>query len=268
MRRQILARTLGLTPPRYAVGVRRAIAVPMPDGVILRADHYFPEMHERFPTVLIRSAYGRGDDAAPGGGRVFGLLMARFAERGYHVVVQTARGRFDSGGSFQPFEDDAADGQATIAWIAAQPWSDGQVAMWGPSYLGYVQWAAASDPARVPALRALAPQFIGSRISRLITPGGAFTLDTFITWIVLVDGLDHLRDTPRPDIRRPCARRPSRRSAICRSEPRTRSLSVAGSRSCASGWRTPTPTIRIGSTSTRRRGVARERAGALVRRVV
>ena len=54
-------------------------------------------------------------------------MPQRFAERGYHVIVQDVRGCFDSEGEFEPYFHEAGDGNATINWIAAQPWSDGAV---------------------------------------------------------------------------------------------------------------------------------------------
>jgi len=39
---------------------------------------------------------------------------------------------------------EAKDGYDTVEWAAAQPWSNGKVGMHGGSYLGHVQWQAAS----------------------------------------------------------------------------------------------------------------------------
>jgi predicted acyl esterase len=49
----------------------------------------------------------------------------RFTERGYNVLIQDVRGRFDSAGSgpdqpsvdFDPFRCEASDGRATLDWI-------------------------------------------------------------------------------------------------------------------------------------------------------
>ncbi|MFQ5343565.1 MAG: CocE/NonD family hydrolase [Anaerolineae bacterium] len=186
-RRQWIGRLLGLTPARYHVAVERNLPVPMPDGVILMADHYMPQAQGTFPTVLIRSPYGRGLDV-PLLGLRFIFIAQRFAERGYHVIVQGTRGRFDSGGEFEPFVNEAADGQATLDWIASQPWFDGNLGMWGPSYLGYVQWAvAAGAPAH---LKALVPSLTTSRRYAFIYPDGPFSLDTALRWILLLDTMD------------------------------------------------------------------------------
>ena len=38
--------------------------------------------------------------------------------------------------------NEVADGYDAIEWIARQPWSNGDVGMWGDSYYGFTQWAA------------------------------------------------------------------------------------------------------------------------------
>ncbi len=92
VRPSLLARLLKLPPPRYGVAVQRDIAVVMPDGARLLADHYSPKAAGDYPTVLIRTPYGRGREVALGNGYAMAELPAlRFAERGYHVIVQGAR---------------------------------------------------------------------------------------------------------------------------------------------------------------------------------
>ncbi len=180
-RRSLLARLLKLPPPRYAVSVQRDIPVPMPDGIRLFTDHYFPKAAGDFPTILIRTPYGRGKEVALGGGFGLGELPGqRFAERGYHVVVQGARGCFDSEGDFSPHVNEAADGQATVDWISQQPWFNGVLGTWGPSYLGYMQWAiAAGAPA---CLKAMLPMITSSENYSVTHPDGAFGLETRLRW--------------------------------------------------------------------------------------
>jgi hypothetical protein len=81
--------------------------------------------------------------------------VLRAARSGYAVVIQDTRGRHASAGRFDPFTHEAADGAETIAWAAAQPWSNGRVGMIGGSYVGATQWLAATQGP--PALRAIAP---------------------------------------------------------------------------------------------------------------
>ena len=68
------------------------VSIPMRDGVELVADHYVPA-GEPVGTLLLRGPYGRGFP--------FSLLYgALYAARGYHVLMQSVRGTFGSGGTF------------------------------------------------------------------------------------------------------------------------------------------------------------------------
>jgi putative CocE/NonD family hydrolase len=135
----VLGRVWGLPPRRNRVRVDRAVEVPMRDGVRLLADHYAPVTAECAPTILVRCPYGRG---AP-----YSLLQARFyAERGYHVLFQSCRGTFGSGGVFTPAVHEVQDARDTVAWLREQDWFDGRLAALGGSYLGFTAWALAADP--------------------------------------------------------------------------------------------------------------------------
>ena len=62
------------------------------------------------------------------------------------MLLQSCRGTFGSGGTFEPMRHEVADGQDTVAWLRNQNWFDGRLATFGASYLGFVQWALAMDP--------------------------------------------------------------------------------------------------------------------------
>ena len=161
----------------YDVVVERDLKVLMPDGVTLLADHYYPRGPGARPTILVRSPYGRAG--------VFGMLYARpFAERGFQVLIQSCRGTFGSGGTFDAFRNERSDGLATLEWIKAQPWFTGALALVGPSYLGLVQWAIAHDAG--PLLQAMAPQITAASFRGMTYPGGTFGLDTALTWIQMM----------------------------------------------------------------------------------
>jgi hypothetical protein len=182
-RRELLGRALGLRPAGHRVRAYTGIPVPMPDGVTLIADRFSPVGDGPFPTILIRTPYGRSSELGPLGA-IYTLGAEMFAERGYHVVVQGVRGRYHSGGSFDPFVSEASDGHATLEWVAAQPWFNGSLGMWGPSYLGYCQWAVAADPP--PYLRAIMPMITSMRLSRPFYPEGAFALESILRWTHLI----------------------------------------------------------------------------------
>ncbi|MBP6803423.1 MAG: CocE/NonD family hydrolase [Chloroflexi bacterium] len=177
-RKTIFEKALALPPAHYKVAVQRNVRLPMPDGVHLASDLYLPHSKRPLPTVLLRTPYGRSGTM----GLPMVFISQRFAERGYNVVCQDVRGRFDSEGEFEPFVHEQADGGATVRWIVAQPWADGQVGMWGPSYLGYVQWAAAAADG---AVRALAPLVTQSNMVDLADNGAA--LDTILRWVFITE---------------------------------------------------------------------------------
>jgi putative CocE/NonD family hydrolase len=170
---RLLRRALELPAPRAPrVRVVRDVAVPMPDGVVLRHDRHVPVGVTRGAVVLVRSPYGRAGWI----GTLFGRVVA---ERGRQVVVQSVRGTRDSEGELSPF-DEADDGVATIRWLTAQPWCDGRVVTLGPSYLGITQWALAPDAGD--ALRAMGTMITASQFRDQTYPGGTFSLDNGLSW--------------------------------------------------------------------------------------
>jgi len=159
----------------------------MHDGINLVVDIYTPISNRLFPSVLIRTAYGRGGRVGPTG-LLHDFVAQRFAERGYNVIVQDVRGCFDSQGEFYPFLNEVDDGRATLEWIENQPWFNGLLGMWGPSYLGYVQWAVAS--AGPLYLKAIMPVITSSNLLYSGLRDGSFTLDTILRWIIQLDAID------------------------------------------------------------------------------
>jgi putative CocE/NonD family hydrolase len=101
---RVLTRLFKLPPAEtYNVVVDRNLRVPMQDGTVLLADHYYTPNRRTAPTILVRSPYGRAG--------VFALVFARpFAERGFQVLIQSCRGTFGSGGAFNAFRNEQRDG--------------------------------------------------------------------------------------------------------------------------------------------------------------
>jgi putative CocE/NonD family hydrolase len=131
--------------------IESAVAMNTRDGVVLRADIYRPSAEGRFPTLLERTPYDRR-----GGGQ-----QARdLAAAGYVVIKQDVRGRFESQGEFYPFRHESEDGYDTVEWAAALPYSNGQVGMFGGSYVGATQMLAAM--AHPPHLIAIFPYVTAS----------------------------------------------------------------------------------------------------------
>jgi len=126
------------------VDVDRDIVIPMRDGTRLVADVYRPvndgdEAADRLSTILVRTSY----DKTEGEMVSMNIDPHLFASHGYAVVIQDVRGRWKSDGDFYHGINETEDGADTLAWIAAQTWSNGKVGMTGISYLAAVQCAAA-----------------------------------------------------------------------------------------------------------------------------
>jgi uncharacterized protein len=180
--RHIVRHPLRLSPATHAIGVERNIPIEVESGLTLAADHYYPKAAGHFPTILVRSPYGRELRGGPVG-LIYGFMLRRLAERGYHVIAQDTRGRYESEGEFDPFTHEVWDGRTTIDWITHQPWFDGNLGMTGPSYLGYTQWAAAIEPERTPNLKAIMPIMTSSQFFTVIHADGSFALDTVLHWM-------------------------------------------------------------------------------------
>ena len=157
--------------PTKPLIVRRDVEMTARDGVTLRADVYRPDTDEPLPVLLQRTPYGKA------GGAVLALMAA---ERGYAVVIQDTRGRWASEGDGTPFVHEKADGYDAVQWAAAQPWANGAVGMWGASYVGYTQTAAASE--RPPALKTIIPAVTFCDGYDLLYPGGAFAVGLAASW--------------------------------------------------------------------------------------
>ncbi|WP_406480940.1 CocE/NonD family hydrolase [Streptomyces platensis] len=166
--RMMRATWRGLPAKQHDTGWEPGLEVPAADGSLLRTDHYFPRTKGDFPTLLVRSPYGRGLPWSP----LFGVL---FAEQGFHVVLQSCRGTAGSGGRFDLWRNEAADAQAAVSWLRQQPWFTGNLGTIGPSYLGYVQWALALDPP--PELKAMVIQVGLHDPHALFHEGGGFLLE-------------------------------------------------------------------------------------------
>jgi putative CocE/NonD family hydrolase len=146
----------------------------MRDGVALRADVLRPTEDGKFPVLVYRTPYGK--EAAQ---REY-TTFQHAVERGYAVVIQDVRGRFQSEGEFRPYENEGLDGYDTIEWAASQPWSNGAVGTFGLSYPGAVQWLAAVQSP--PHLKAMVPAMTFSTPQNFFYAGGTWDM-SWIDWV-------------------------------------------------------------------------------------
>lgn len=167
----------GQNKTNLSLGVHQdaGVNVWMRDGVPLLADIYRPQSAGRLPTILVRTPYYRRAEGVS--------FYKNFATHGYAVVLQDVRGRYGSHGEFGSITQEGPDGDDTLNWIAAQPWSNGRVGMAGSSYIGIVQWwAAIQENAH---LVAIFPVVSGDDeyLDRFYSPGGAMKLGHRLFWV-------------------------------------------------------------------------------------
>lgn len=164
--------------PPPEVAVTRDVMITMRDGVRLAADVYRPAqvgvaIEGRFPALLMRTPYSKAVRAP--------AFADYFAVRGYVVVLEDVRGRYQSEGRWRPMYDDGTDGYDTAAWIGHQSWSDGGIGTLGTSYEGATQQALAI--AGAPFVKTMIPLFSMSDPGRYgMRHNGAFELRWF-NWV-------------------------------------------------------------------------------------
>lgn len=156
---------------------QRTERVPMRDGVTtLGADVWLPSRRPglRWPALLQRTPYARKEPPRS-------FLLADYA-----VVVQSTRGREDSDGKDEVFDDDGwganQDGYDTVEWLAARPYCDGQVGTFGASASSMTQLllAGAAPPHLVCSI---AEGASAERYHHMTYPGGVFLKSFLETWL-------------------------------------------------------------------------------------
>jgi hypothetical protein len=159
--------SLGRAAQAYDVIVESGVAAKMRDGIVLHADIYRPRQDGRYPVLLQRTPYNKDND--------WGAIPFAFkaAAAGYVVIIQDVRGRYSSEGEWYPFKNESSDGYDTVEWAASLPYANGQVGMFGGSYVGATQMLAAI--ARPPHLAGINPSVTASNYHDGWTyQGGAF----------------------------------------------------------------------------------------------
>lgn len=140
--------------PRYPVRTEKNVLIAMSDGTLIAADLHRPDAPGRFPVIMEYLPYRKDD--------VMAYRQQRhhyFAARGFACAWVDIRGTGASGGvivdEYAPQEQD--DALEMIAWLAAQPWSNGNVGMTGISWGGFNAIQVAMR--RPPALKAIIPAY-------------------------------------------------------------------------------------------------------------
>jgi len=170
------------------------VMIAAEDGVRLATDIYRPaangiKLSGQFPVLLSRTPYGKAgvresEITAKNPVPTSNVAIAEFfARNGYIVVFQDCRGRYASEGVFTKYLGEAADGAATLDWILAQSWCNGQVGTFGLSYSAHTQTAlAGARPGKLAAMILDSGGFSNAYRGG-IRCGGAFELKQ-ATWAI------------------------------------------------------------------------------------
>lgn len=125
------------TPGAATIDFRWDVKIPLRDGTKLSANVYLPKgQAAAAPCIFTLTPYIAQSYHDRG---------VYFAARGLPFLTVDARGRGNSEGTFRPLIQEAEDGHDVVEWLAKQPYCNGKVSMWGGSYAGYNQWAAAKE---------------------------------------------------------------------------------------------------------------------------
>lgn len=170
----LLAQVMAQAGGAYGLSVEYQVPAKMRDGVTLFADIYRPKTDEKLPVLLMRTPYDKS--------RIWVTPLAHaVASRGFIVIIQDVRGRYESEGEWYPFRNESRDGYDSVEWAASLPYSNGKVGMLGGSYVGATQLlAAVSQP---PHLAGVCPVVTASNYHEGWTyQGGAFEQFFNETW--------------------------------------------------------------------------------------
>ena len=179
-RHELFRQSLELPPFTHAAADTLHFQVAMRDGIRLQTQVYLPSGDGPHPTVLIRNPYNFGN--------VFGFLCGVFVRYGYACVHQDVRGRMGSEGEWAPVVNERRDGLDTLAWLTQQPFQDGNIAMYGMSYLAAVQWSVAD--AMPPQVKTLIPMVFGTDAYGTHYSAGMYRLEIFTAWASMMPGDD------------------------------------------------------------------------------
>ncbi|MBI5117188.1 CocE/NonD family hydrolase [Candidatus Poribacteria bacterium] len=135
---RVAAFYLDVPQPEYSVTADKDVMIPMSDGVRLAADIYHPRTPGRYPAIVVRTPYGKGNPQ-----HKYEFAGRLFASQGFVCLIQDVRGKYASEGEYYPYVNEGRDGHDTFEWAGRQSWSSGKIGTYGFSYFGSTQWLAA-----------------------------------------------------------------------------------------------------------------------------
>jgi putative CocE/NonD family hydrolase len=167
--------------PTESIKLEINVPMKMRDGTVLYADVWRPDRPGKYPAVLTRTPYNKNLMFPTNAGY---LNPQRMARAGYGVIIQDVRGTGDSEGRAFLWKQEVDDGYDAVEGVADFTWCDGNVGMYGFSYFGYTQWAAAI--ARPPHLKAIFPGMTHhvARSFPFSAKGDTYKLQIHLSWFL------------------------------------------------------------------------------------
>ena len=186
----------GYSKEIYNECVRISQYVATRDGIRLAVDIIRPAENGKavdnpHPVIWTHTRYHRANMEE---GKVISALdgpgIQRIVKHGYVVGIVDVRGGGASFGIRKTAfsEEEALDAYDIIEWFASQEWCDGNIGMFGRSYLGITQYFAASKAP--PHLKAIFPEMAMFDVYSFTYPGGTFRDDFIEKWDAEVMTLD------------------------------------------------------------------------------
>ena len=192
----------GFSRSRYLEWERTSRYVTTRDGTKLAIDLFRPTengvpVEEPFPAIWTHVRYQRAF-TTPDGRDIHMLHQQRWlphlVRHGYVVAAVDARGTGASYGvSDGPFSvQESEDAYDITTWLANQEWCDGNVGMFGGSYMGITQFFAAGE--QPPNLKAIFPQVSNFDAYSTTHLGGVRSEDLLLGWTRLARDRDSGQD--------------------------------------------------------------------------
>jgi uncharacterized protein len=186
----------GYSPVLYNSTVRTSVYLTMRDGVKIAIDILRPArdgkaVEEKLPVVWTHNRYRRAFKikdrliTVADSPDIRNLIM-----HGYVAASADVRGSGASFGASKGIftKEETQDAYEITEWLAGQPWSNGNVGMFGGSYLGITQLMAAG--AKPPHLKAIFPVVALFDLYEFGTQGGIPKDDFLRSWSDLTVRLD------------------------------------------------------------------------------
>ncbi|HVM36631.1 MAG TPA: CocE/NonD family hydrolase [Actinomycetota bacterium] len=169
--------------------------VEMSDGTLIAVNVRMPKGYvegRRYPTIFEMSGYdgGSSDGTTPGNyGGEGSRGLTKIFEDNYVTIHASVRGTGCSSGEFDLFSwRSALDGREVVEWIAEQPWSNGDVGIYGHSYGGITGFMVAAT--RPPHLKAVSVSGLIDDLYRgIVYPGGVSNYGFPLAWTGVIRNL-------------------------------------------------------------------------------